>query len=96
MQRKGPGGEGERTHRGWCRAEGREVGNGCVCLVYRLASENGVTPGTHVLKCAHSIPNLFPQLVSDLGSVIIIHIIHHHQLRLPVQLKGQLRLPVQL
>jgi len=59
MQRKGPGGEGERTHRGWCREEGREVGNGCVCLVYRLASENGVTPGTHVLKCAHSIPNLF-------------------------------------
>ena len=28
MQRKG--GEGERTHRGWCCEEGREVGNGCV------------------------------------------------------------------
>ena len=30
MQRKG--GVGERTHRGWCGEEGREVGNGCVCL----------------------------------------------------------------
>ena len=30
MHRKG--GEGERTHRGWCCEEGREVGNGCVCL----------------------------------------------------------------
>ena len=30
MQRKG--GEEEIAHRGWCCEDGREVGNGCVCL----------------------------------------------------------------